>query len=248
MHTSNVIDMHTKTVRGASANTSNMNLTAIAVERLMGRAQGLPGIGCLYGPAGWGKTYAALEAANVYRAFYVQATAFWTKKWMLQDLCRAVGIPAAGTVRDMVMDLSQNLLRPVIIDEFDYCIQKGLVEVVRSLYEMSQGAFLIIGEEGVANALRRSERFHSRILSWIPAAPVNLNDARALRPIYAPDVEVADDLLEHLVTLAHGSVRRVVVNLDTIHEEALVQGWQRVDRALWGNRPLYTGDAPKRRV
>lgn len=58
---------------------------------------------------------------------------------------------------------------------------------------------------------------------------------------------MADDLLSHLVTLSHGSVRRVVVNLVNIQDAALIEGWDAVDRATWGNHELYTGDAPKRR-
>ena len=43
-----------------------------------------------------------------------------------------------------------------------------------------------------------------------------------------------------------GSVRRVAVNLSNIAEEAGLEGWSHVTRNEWGERPFYTGDAPRR--
>jgi hypothetical protein len=71
-------------------------------------------------------------------------------------------------------------------------------------------------------------------------------DAHKLAAIYAPDLNIEADLLTHLVSISHGSVRRVSVNLVNIHDAALIEGWAKVDRALWGSRPLYTGEAPRR--
>ncbi|MEE9357352.1 hypothetical protein [Candidatus Vondammii sp. HM_W22] len=63
--------------------------------------------------------------------------------------------------------------------------------------------------------------------------------------IYANGIEIADDLLKHLVDLSKGSVRRVIVNLANIREEATKVGWSTVDRKTWGDRPIYTGKPPK---
>jgi hypothetical protein len=94
--------------------------------------------------------------------------------------------------------------------------------------------------------LKKWERFHSRVLSWVPAQPVSLQDAKALAPIYAAGIKVAEDLLDHLVKLSGGSVRRVCVNLNGIAEKAAVEGWERVDLRTWGDTPIYTGEAPRR--
>ena len=136
-----------------------------------------------------------------------------------------------------------------MIDEFDYCVRNdSMIELVRDIYEGSQATLLLLGEEMLPQKLKKWERFHSRILSWIPAQPVSLQDAAALAPIYCPGVHVADDLLDHLVKLSGGSVRRVSVNLATIYEAASVEGWEVASRAAWGDRQIYTGEAPRRGV
>jgi hypothetical protein len=38
-----------------TANIHNLDLVRTAIEALTGRTGGLPGIGAVYGPAGWGK-------------------------------------------------------------------------------------------------------------------------------------------------------------------------------------------------
>ena len=119
---------------------------------------------------------------------------------------------------------------------------------MRDLYESSQAPILMIGEEGLPAKLKKWERMHGRVLAWVPAQPVTLEDAHKLRPLYCQNVDVSEDLLAKLVELSHGSVRRVCVNLERIQEEALVQGLDSIDLAVWGKRELYTGEAPKRRV
>lgn len=228
----------------------NLSLVRTATERLSGRTAGLPGMAALYGPAGYGKTTAALAIANENRSYFVQMRSAWSRKSLLEKILIEMGAKPHGTIPQMLDQVCEQLAtsrRMLMIDEFDHCVRNdSMVELVRDIYEGSQATVLLLGEEMLPQKLKRWERFHSRILSWIPAQPVSLPDARALAPIYCPQVHVADDLLDHLVKLASGSVRRVSVNLSDIHEKAALEGWEEVNLQVWGNRPVYTGEAPRR--
>ena len=230
----------------------NLSLVRTAAERLAGRTAGLPGMAALYGPAGYGKTTAALAIANENRAYFVQMRSAWGRKALLEKILLEMGAKPHGTIPQMLDQVCEQLAtsnRMLMIDEFDYCTRNdGLIELVRDIYEGSQATLLLLGEELLPQKLKRWERFHSRILSWIPAQPVSLQDAAALAPIYCPGVHVANDLLEHLVKMAGGSVRRVSVNLAAVYEAAAVEGWELVSRSLWGDRQIYTGEAPRRAV
>lgn len=231
----------------------NLGLVRVAVERLVGRQAGLPGIGCLYGPAGYGKTTALVAVANSTRAYYVQLRSAWGGKALLENILIEMSLATRGrthgTTTQMLDTVAQQLAasgRPLIIDEFDHCCRgDAMVELVRDIYECSQASIIIAGEEMLPRRLLRWERFHSRVLSWVPAQPVSLADARILAPIYCA-TPVAEDLLAHLVAAAAGSVRRVSVNLAAIDEVAAVEGWDSATLALWGERALYTGEAPQR--
>lgn len=240
-----------KSAASGIAQITNLGLCDLAIERALSRSANLPGLVCFYGPSGFGKSMAANYVANARRARYVQAKSVWTKKHFLKAVLFEMGIKPAATVAEMADQVAEELAtsgRPLIIDEMDHLVDRNAVELVRDLYESSQAAILMIGEEGLPAKLKKWERMHGRVLAWVPAQPVTLADARQLRSLYCPRTEVADDLLSRLIELAHGSVRRVCVNLERIQEEASIAAAKSMDLASWGKRELYTGEAPKRRV
>ena len=156
-----------------------------------------------------------------------------------------MGIAAPKTAAACLDAICEQLAatqRPLILDEADYLVGKnGMVELVRDVYEGSQSPILLVGEEQMPNKLKRFERFHGRVLSWIPAQPVSLEDARLL----------GDDVLRHLVELAHGSVRRVTVNLVNLAEAAAMNNLDAVElgslKSL-GGFEFYKGESPKRNI
>lgn len=235
------------------AQIANLGLCDIALERAVSRTASLPGLVCFYGPSGYGKSSAAAWVANARRAYYVQARSVWSKKHTLKAILAEMGIKAGGTIAEMADQVAEELAtsgRPLIIDEMDHLVDRGAVELVRDIYEASQAAILLIGEEMLPTKLKKFERFHGRVLSWVPAQPVTLEDARNLVPVYSGRVNIAEDLLAHVVTMAHGSVRRVAVNLELLAENALTHGQAGLalaDLKRLGIE-LYTGEAPKRRV
>jgi len=239
---------------GAIAALANIAVAERAFTRLRDRGAHEPGLGVMYGPSGWGKSVAAawLMAHHVGECYYVQADDFWTKKTMLVAVCRAIGIPWQNAARKggtpkpkSIFEMAEAIKlqlessrRILVIDEFDYIVDKNLVESIRSLYEGSKAGILIIGEQMLPAKLREWERFDGRILESFAAEAVSVVDARELARLRCPGITVEEDLLAHLVDLAHGSVRRVSNNLSTIRDEALSNGWESVNCATWGNRKL----------
>lgn len=228
----------------------NLELVRTATERLVGRTAGLPGIAVMYAPAGYGKTTAAGAVANENRSYFVQLRSAWTRKTLLEKILVEMSIKPAGTLSDLLDQIAAQLAassRMLILDEFDYATRSdSMVELIRDIYEASQSTILLLGEEMLPQKLKRWERFHSRVLSWIPAQPVSVADAALLAPIYAPDVTVCEDLLDHMVRNSGGSVRRVCVNLANVADAAAMEGWARAGLREWADRPLYTGEAPRR--
>lgn len=241
---------HTELVKRV-APTSSLHLVAVATEKLMSRVDGLPGIGVMYGPPGRGKTVACTALANNTRGYYVQVRSAWSRKNLLEKILIEMGMRPTGTISHMLDFVCEQLGasgRPLLLDEFDHCCRTAsMIELVRDIYEGSQGTLLLVGEENIPTVLKRHERFHSRVMAWIPALPVSLDDVRLLAPIYAPDVEIEDTLLQHIVELANGSVRRASVNLTRVHDQAMTLGEPVMSMQLMKGCDLYVGEAPARR-
>src|SRR3569832_2031403 len=96
----------------------------------------------------------------------------------------------------------------------DYIVDNNAVALIRDLHESSNAAILLLGEERLPDKLKKWERFHSRVLVWMRAQPVSLDDTEHLARLYCRDVEIAPDLLAEVQRLSHGSVRRVAVNVE----------------------------------
>lgn len=232
---------------------ANVSLCTRALERAINRPAHLPGMVTFYGPSGWGKSFSAAYTANRFRAYYVECKSSWTRKALLIAILKSMGIVPATNIYEMTEQISEQLAlsgRPLIVDEMDHIVEKKAVEILRDIYEGSNAAILMIGEEKLPSKLKAWERFHNRMLDWIPAQPADLEDTGLLAKLYSPDVQIDDDLLQVIQQKAKGCVRRICVNLELVRRSALDVGCNEIDLAAWrsAQRELYTGEAPKRRV
>lgn len=229
----------------------NVMLCMKLMEQAMNRAPHLPGMVCFYGPSGFGKSFSAAYVANKYRAYYVECKSTWTKKALLVAILKEMGMAPAATMPVMTEQVSEQLARsglPLIIDEVDHIVEKKAVEVIRDIYEGSNAAILLIGEENVHVKLLKWERFHNRMLEWQGAQPADLEDTRQLARLYCKDVVIDDDLLAKIQKESMGVVRRICVNINRVQQAALNSGLDRINLKSWGNNTLYTGNAPRRRI
>jgi DNA transposition AAA+ family ATPase len=230
----------------------NVSAFSEMMDRLVRRAPHLPGLAVFYGHSGVGKTSAATYGAHRHQANYLEAGDSWTKKHFLEQLVRELGGQPHGTVPalvDKVIELLAITPRPIIIDEFDCVVRRGYHEVLREIHDkVPQATIVVIGEELLPERLVKSERWHNRVLDWLPAQPADVADARHLAALYCERLAIADDLLGSIVTASQGRVRRICVNLERVREAAQVDRRGEADSAWWGDRPLWTGKAPARRL
>lgn len=241
-------------VKSGIASIRNISQCYDAVMRTLQRNPNLPGLAGFYGPSGFGKSFAANYVANKTGAFYVQVKSTYTKKSFLQAVLREMSIPEPKTINDMMEMAASELAKtgkPLIVDEFDHLVNSAKVEIVRDLYEASQGTILVIGEELLPRKLEKWERFHGRILNWAAALPADLGDAKLLHQVYAPAIEIEDAVLEQLIVAVRGSTRRVSSNLEMLNELALETGVGTVTlKGLSSVLPhgFVTGESPKPRT
>jgi len=228
----------------------NVAALAALVDRCLNRTLGMPGMATFYGPSGFGKTQAAIYATNRFQALYVEVGDSWTKKTLCEKILREVGQTPGRNVAAMIEQISEHMAmndRPLLIDEADTLLKRGMIENVREIYDGSGAPVILIGEEKLPSNLQPIERVHGRMLDWVGASPGTIEDIGHLVPIYAEGIEVQDDLREKLLAASHGSLRRICVNLVRIREFSQLHGLSSVGMAEWGKEPIFTGMAPAAR-
>ena len=239
---------------GGIAQVTNVAVLHDAIARTTDRHHNLPGICVFYAPSGFGKSVAASFVATHTRAYYVQASSIDTKKSFLEKVLREMNIAPVGTATGMLQLIADELAKsgkPLIVDEFDHlATASGKVEMIRDIYESSQGTIIIIGEEMLPRKLERWERFHGRVLNWVQAQPASVADAVLLAGVYSPKVAIDEHVLAELVGAVRGSTRRVCTNLEMLGQKALENGQRSVVmedlRRLLPNG-FITGESPKPR-
>lgn len=222
-------------------------------NRLIKRDPHLPGFGVCHGPSGYGKTYASIFAQNKFKAARVEVGDSWTRRTLLKRILIEFDetVSEKATISTMadkaIAALAEDTKRPLIIDEADKLVDKGMIEIVRELQEASSAPVILIGEEQLPKKLLTVERMHNRVLDWFPAQPCDIDDTRQLAKTFASEVSIADDLLEAIRAKSSGRARRIVVNLHHAAEMARNEGASKLDLKKWGDNRFFTGEPPPAR-
>jgi len=230
--------------------TRNVHLLTKLVSGIVRRPDpDLPGMGVFHGPSGYGKSMAVCAAAVPHKAYYVQMRSIWSRRYLLEMILERMSIQPAKTMPRMLTQIGAQLAgsgRPLIIDEADILVSKGMIEMARDIYESSQGTVILVGEENLPGMLEAEARVHGRMMDWVAAEPTGLEDARLFAGHHCQGIAIAEDLLERVVEAARGSARYVCTNLAKIAEFARVNNLTSLDAASYTEK-LFTGQAPKRR-
>ncbi|MGR3501574.1 AAA family ATPase [Pseudaestuariivita sp.] len=220
------------------------------IERVQNRDFSLPGMACFYGFSGYGKTSAATFASVKYGCISVQVADSWSRKKLCQAILAEMGIKPRGLVYDMMDQIKEWLAIqdvPLLLDDADLLIRKGMIETTREIYEGSGASIILIGEEELPQNLARVERIHGRMLDWVAAQPADASDVDHLADLYAAGVTVSQELKTKILEQARGSLRRIAVNLATCKEIGATKGIEAIGLDDWGKRQFFTGNAPTAR-
>jgi DNA transposition AAA+ family ATPase len=225
-----------------------------AGDALIRRAPGLPGIGLIWGPTGYGKTTATTWFVNQCHGVYVRAISQWSPKSMLGSLARELDIDGkrfnnGELVEAIVQQLSESG-RPIFIDEADYVVErKTLTDTLRDVHDLSTVPVVLIGMHGIEKRIRGNEQFTGRIAQWVGFAGLDEEDARLLAEQLV-EIRVGADLLSDLYKEASpkggtgAEARRLVVGLDNIEGYARSRGLATIKLADWPEGRSYFLGAP----
>lgn len=229
----------------------NVSSFMALATRLIERDPNLPGLGVCHGPSGYGKTYSSIFAQSRTRAVRVEVGDSWTRKILLTNILKELGIAPKGSngqlAETAIHALGEDPTRPLIIDEADKLIDKGMIELVRELLDQSGAPIILIGEEQLPRKLLAIERVHNRVLDWMPAQMCDEDDVALLAAAFCPGLTIAPDLLAAIVGVSQGRARRIVTNLSRCTEVARNVGKSTLGLADMKDR-LFTGAPPAART
>ena len=214
------------------ATTQTIAVAATAMQTVIDRTDGMPGIAVLSGAPGLGKTSAAVYLSHPagFNAVYVRCRSFETTKSLSLLLLAELAItPRTSWSTAMAFERICEALtistRPLVVDEVDYIAESKTINMLRDLHDTAHVPLFLIGEEGLKKTLGNSQqRFHDRVLVWSKAMPADASDLDKLTRHYAPELVLEPDAKRHLLATTQGVARRIVTALAALKEHKLVQG------------------------
>lgn len=236
----------------------NVSRLKTAGEALIQRSYGMPGMGLIWGPTGYGKTTAATWFINQCHGVYVRAIELWSPSGMLDAIARELDLDPKGSNGKKIDQLVQKFAetgRPLFVDEADYVVERKLLtNTLRDIHDLSTVPVILIGMHGIERRIRGNEQFTGRIAQWVAFEGADADDARLLADGLC-EVVVEQDLLNVLQTAATpkqlknaggAELRRLLVGLAQIEGYAKARGMDSIGLNEWPDgRDFFLGQAAR---
>lgn len=202
----------------------NVMALSTLFEQLLQRPAFMPGMACFSGPSGFGKSFASMYVALEYRAVHVECEEQWTKKTLLEKIAGEMGLKPARTIpaiHDQVCAALDQSRQALILDDAHLLVKKGAARLARHIHDKTDVPVVLVGEEELPIRLAAFEDVVGRIgTRWAQALPASLNDLLELAPVYAPGVELGEDLKTDILAASAGSLRIMMHLLHAVATEA----------------------------
>jgi len=215
--------------------TANIMSLKDSMAALQERSKDLPGLGLICGQAGLGKTKSAKWYSTQFDCPYIRATATWTPRWMLQEICAELGNDPEGNTHNVFNQVKNELaVKPqlIFIDEADYLTGNWkLLETLRDIHDMTGSPFVLIGMGNIKNKLAKKLQFWSRVSQVVEFSPLAAKEISYIAYELA-GLNMTDEVAEQLRQVTSGFFRDVMVALSYMERMAKANKIKSISRKM----------------
>ncbi len=145
--------------------THNVQKFIAGVEQVNTPIKGRIGNGLFYGPPGTGKTEVGQWYAAQNDIPYIRAKDITSRRSLLANIVAEIGEAPNYRTEDLFNQIVDHLIErpmPIIIDEVDYLLRGGAVEVLRDINDMTNAPIIMMGMEHIDKNLKRFRHLYDR--------------------------------------------------------------------------------------
>ncbi len=154
------------------------------MNNLQNRAEGVPGMGLVYGEPGLGKTQTINWWAFKNNAILVRCTQLMTARWLLNEIMDEMGEVNCGRLADGFKIIIRNLLtepQVIIVDEVDYlAIDSRAIETLRDIHDKTNVPIVLVGMGTANKRIQRHKHLYDRLLEIIKFEPFSKQDITSI--------------------------------------------------------------------
>jgi DNA transposition AAA+ family ATPase len=189
--------------------TKNVRRFVHGVEVVQTPIKGRIGNMLAFGPPGTGKTDVGQWYASQNDVPYVRAKDISSRRSLLANIVAELGVAGSFRTDDLFNQIVEQLIerpRPIIIDEVDYLVRGGAVEVLRDINDMTNTPIIMMGMEHAEKNLRRFRHLYDRFTAIIRFELFDVDEIRGLAESICT-VPLSDCALQFISQNGQGKLR-----------------------------------------
>jgi len=181
--------------------TQNVKNFITMMNNLQKRAEGVPGMGLVYGEPGLGKTQAILWWATQNDAVYIRSTNLMSGRWLLEELAEGLGEMPYYRFSDLFKQVITQLIaepRVIIVDEVDYLASDAkAIETLRDIHDKTNVPIILVGMGRADKKLMRYKHLFDRISEIVKFEPFKEQDVKDILAQLC-EVKITDDGIKYI--------------------------------------------------
>lgn len=150
--------------------TKNVQRFIHGVEVVNTPIKGRIGNGLFFGPPGTGKTDVGQWYASQHDVPYIRAKDISSRRSLLSNIVAELGEAPSYRTDSLFDQIIEQLIdrpRVIIIDEVDYLLRGGAVEVLRDINDMTNTPIIMMGMENIDKKLKSFRHLYDRFTAVV---------------------------------------------------------------------------------
>lgn len=215
--------------------TNNVKRFITMMNNLQNRAEGVPGMGLVYGEPGLGKTQAIKWWAFKNDAILIRCNQMMSARWLLKEILDYMSEIKPYSILDSFNEVIRNLIltpRVLIVDEVDYLTmdKNKSIEILRDIHDKTNVSVVLVGMTNAHSRLKKFSHLYDRLSEIVKFERFSKSDIKTIVKELS-EIELTDCAIKYIYSNLN-RFRQIVKVINKAETIAKANGLSSIDEIL----------------
>ena len=215
--------------------TNNVKRFITMMNNLQNRAEGVPGMGLVYGEPGLGKTQAIKWWAFKNDAILIRCNQMMSARWLLKEILDYMSEIKPYSISDSFDEVIRNLIltpRILIVDEVDYLTmdKNKSIEILRDIHDKTNIPVVLVGMTNAHSRLKKFSHLYDRLSEIVKFERFSKADIKTILKELS-EIELTDCAIKYIYSNLN-RFRQIVKVINKAETIAKANGLSSIDEIL----------------
>lgn len=215
--------------------TNNVKRFITMMNNLQNRAEGVPGMGLVYGGPGFGKTQAIKWWAFKNDAILIRCNQMMSARWLLKEILDYMSEIKPYSISDSFDEVIRNLIltpRVLIVDEVDYLTmdKNKSIKILRDIHDKTNVPVVLVGMTNAHSRLKKFSHLYDRLSEIVKFERFSKADIKTIVKELS-EIELTDCAIKYIYSNLN-RFRQIVKVINKAETIAKANGLCSIDEIL----------------